>query len=109
MGNSLCCESLLLRMIITHFVLHGLDATAKNVLHTYRRIKHLCHCCTSIEFPPLNHTIGNVESYLSKLYSTIELLKLLFTLPISFLCFAVTYHSCRSNHNFTSFHRSMYS
>ena len=34
-------ESLLLKMMIIHFILHGLDVTAQNLLNAYNKIRHL--------------------------------------------------------------------
>ena len=76
-GHFTLLESLLFKMMIIHFILYGLDITPQNMLQAYKKIRYLCNCCNSIEFPLANRTIKNFEHHLSKLYSTIELLKML--------------------------------
>ena len=51
-GHFTLLESLLM---IIHFILHGLDVTAQNLLNA--KIRHLCYCCSSIEFPLANRTV----------------------------------------------------
>ena len=76
-GSFTLLESLLFKMIITHFILQGLDVSANNVFQAFKKIQCLCDSCNSVEFPLLKRSIKNIEQYLSKLFSTIELLKLL--------------------------------
>ena len=76
-GSFTLLESLILKMIITHFILQGFDVSANSVLQAFKKIQCLCDTCHSVEFPLLKRSIRNIERYLSKLFSTIELLKLL--------------------------------
>ena len=74
-GNFSLLEALVLKIIITFFILQGLEVSTDNVFQAFMMVQCLCNCCSSVEFPLLKRNIKKIEKYLSRLLLATELLK----------------------------------
>ena len=77
-GHLTKLEVLLLKTIVIYFIIHGLEISPSRVLLAYKNIYTLSQTCESVQFPLFNRNIDTIKRFLTKILSSLQLLKALF-------------------------------
>ena len=78
-GNLTSFEILLLKSIVIHFILHGLELSVENIFNVYKRIFCISVGYDSVVFPIFERSRQYIQRFLAKMHSSLQLLKFKFS------------------------------